>query len=91
MLVVGRRADIDTELLNLKQKASQLDIEIDSANGVFKKVTGQDALGARDIEIIPSYEIMRTEAGKPRLIRSDRSTALQPGDVVIIGLSKKSS
>lgn len=91
LLVLGRKADIDTELLGLEQRASQLEIEIDSANGLFKRFTGQDALGARDAEITPSYEVVRVEGGKSKVIPANRSTALQPGDVLLVGLSRKSS
>jgi protein involved in polysaccharide export with SLBB domain len=88
-LILGRDAERDTELLALEQKAALLEIEIESATGLYRRTTGQDALASRDAQHIgPSYEIVRVEAGKSRIVRADKSTALLPGDVVVIGFSR---
>lgn len=92
LLLLGRNAEVDSQLLNLEQKAAQLEIEIDSANGVYKRFTGQDALASRNPQALaPSYEIVRVEGGKSQVLKADRSTALLPGDVLMVSFVSNKS
>ena len=91
VLKLGRIAEIDTEILRLEQKASQLELELDSANGAFRRITGQELAGTRATRgPMTSYEIVRTEAGVSKVIKADRATLLQPGDVLMVNLGGSS-
>jgi hypothetical protein len=91
-LVLGRKAEIDMELLSLEQRTAQLEIEIESANGSYQRVTGQDAIATRSTQpVVATYEIVRVVAGKSTLISAGRSTALQPNDVLIVNLTRKNA
>jgi polysaccharide biosynthesis/export protein ExoF len=88
---LGRIAEIDTEVLRHEQRISQLELEIDSANGMFRRITGHDVVSTRASRAPSlSYEIIRTETGVSKVIRADRSTLLQPGDVVMVSLDGSS-
>ena len=89
-LLLGRKADIDAELVALKQRSAQLEIEIESANGAYQRATGRDAIASRAPEpMTPSYELVRVVGGKSTIIAADRSSLLQPNDVLVVNFSRK--
>lgn len=88
-LVLSRNADVNTQLLALEQKKAELEIAIESANGTYRRVTGQDAIASRVAEpLVPRYEIVRTEQGVSRFIKADPSTPLLPGDVIVVSYGR---
>ena len=88
-LTLGRKADIDSELMALEQKKVQLEIDIESANNVYRRATGQDAMTSRFGEpLVPRYEIVRVEEGSPRVVRAERGTPILPGDVVVVSFGR---
>ncbi len=90
VLVLGRAAEIDTEILGLEQKAGQLELDIESANDTYRRITGQNVLNTRDVHpVLLRYEIVRVEAGVSRVIKADRATMLEPGDVVMVSASDR--
>lgn len=91
-IVLGRNADIDQEMITLEQKAAQLDIEIESANSSYQRVTGQDAIASRSAQqTAPAYEIVRIVQGKSQVISAERGTSLQPNDVLVVNLLRKNA
>lgn len=91
-IVLARNAEIDGELLALEQKKVGFEMDIESANNMYKRVTGQDVNTSRSAEpILPRYEIVRSEGGKSEVIRADRSTAVMPGDVVVVSFGRPNS
>ncbi len=90
--VLGRRAEIDMELLSLEQRTAQLEIEIESANGSYQRVTGHDAIASRSTRpVVATYEIVRLVAGKSTVINAGRSTTLQPNDVLVVNFARKNA
>jgi chromosome segregation ATPase len=88
-IVLSRNAEIDTELLSLEQKKVSFEIDIDSANNVYRRMTGRDVNTARFAEpLVPRYEIVRTEAGKTQVLKADRSVQVLPGDVVVVSFGR---
>lgn len=88
-LVLGRKSEIDMQLLTLEQKKAELEIAIESANGDYRRTTGQDAIASRMGEpLVTRYQIVRSEAGRSRVIKADQSTALMPGDVVVVSYGR---
>lgn len=92
-IVLGRKADIDQEVITLEQRAAQLEIEIDSANSSYQRLTGQDAVATRSAQQpqLPSYEIVRIVQGKSQIINADRSTGLQPNDVLVVNFVRRNA
>ncbi|HPG89242.1 MAG TPA: polysaccharide biosynthesis/export family protein [Hyphomicrobium sp.] len=91
-IVLSRNAEIDGEILALEQKKVGFEMDIDSANSVYKRMTGQEVNTSRAAEpMIPRYEIVRAEAGKSQVIRADRATAVMPGDVVVVSYGRPDS
>lgn len=84
-----RRALIDTDLLKLERDAAQLEVEIEAAGPLPRKLakplSDADAAGAPKKDAV-IYEIVRTEAGGPRTITVDRNTLVKPGDMVVVSL-----
>lgn len=88
-VVLSRNAEINTELLSLEQKKVSFEIDIDSANNIYRRVTGRDVNTARFAEpLVPRYEIVRTEAGKTQVLKADRSVQVLPGDVVVVSFGR---
>ena len=92
-IVLGRKADIDQEVITLEQRAAQLEIEIDSANSSYQRMTGQDAVAMRSVSQpqLPSYEIVRVVQGKSQVINADRATGLQPNDVLVVNFIRRNA
>lgn len=83
------KAEHDMELLALEQKKADFEILIESANNVYRRATGQDAIASRIAEpLTAQYEIVRADGGKSSVIKADRSTPLLPGDVVVVSLGR---
>ena len=73
----------------LEQKKVQLEIDIESANNVYRRATGQDAMMSRFGEpLVPRYEIVRVEEGSPRVVKAERGTPILPGDVVVVSFGR---
>ena len=85
-VVIRGRAEIDTEILRLEGVASQLQLEVESANGAFRRITGHDLAARQTLAAHLSYEIVRTEGGSPSALNADKSTLLRPGDVVVVNI-----
>ena len=91
VLVLGQKAAIDTEILTLDQRAGQLELDIESANDSYRRLTGQEALKSRDAQpSVLRYEIVRAEGGNSQVIKADRGTLLRPGDVLMVSYADKS-
>lgn len=88
-LVLTRKADIDSEVLALEQKRVQFELDIESANNVYRRATGHDVVTSRLSEpLIARYEIVRSEGGASRVLKADRSTPVLPGDVVVVSFGR---
>ena len=81
-----RRAIIDTDLLKLERDAAQLELEIEAAGPLARKVNrpGADADGAKQEVLL--YEIVRQDGAAPKTLKADRNTLLRPGDMVVVSL-----
>jgi hypothetical protein len=83
-----RRALIDTDLMKLERDAAQLEVEIEAAGTLPRKLTrpmsDADADTPKKDTVI--YEIVRQEAGVPRTLTADRNTLVKPGDMVVVSL-----
>lgn len=91
-IVLGRKADIDQEVITLEQRAAQLEIEIESANSAYQRTTGQDAITTRSSpQAFPSYEIVRVVQGKSQVINAERATSLQPNDVLVVSFVRRNA
>lgn len=87
--VLGRRADIDTQLLTLEQKKAAIEIQMESASEAYRRVTGQDAITSRvSAPMVPQYQIVRSLAGRSTMIPATSATPLLPGDVVVVSLGR---
>lgn len=88
-IVLSRNAEIDTQLLALEQSKVAFEIDIDSANNVYRRATGKDVNTARFAEpLVPRYEIVRNESGRSQVLKADRSVAVLPGDVVVVSFGR---
>ena len=84
-VALSRNAEIDSELLALEQSKVGFEIDIDSANNLYRRVTGRDVSTARFAEpFVPRYEIVRSESGKLQVLKADRSVLVLPDDVVVV-------
>lgn len=91
-LVLSRNAEIDSEILALEQKKVGFEMDIESANSVYKRMTGQEVNTSRTAEpMIPRYEIVRADGNKSQVIKADRATAVMPGDVVVVSYGRPDS
>lgn len=92
-IALGRKADIDQEVITLEQRAAQLEIEIESANSSYQRLTGQDAVAMRSAHQpqLPSYEIVRIVQGKSQVINADRATGLLPNDVLVVNFIRRNA
>jgi hypothetical protein len=88
-LTQDRRALIDTDLLKLERDAAQLEVEIEAAGPLPRKLTkplsDQDAPGAPKKDAV-IYEIVRQDASGLKTIAADRNTPVRPGDMVVVSL-----
>lgn len=88
-IILGRKAEHDTEFLALAQKKAELEIAINSANENYRSATGQDAVSSASSEpLVTRYEIVRMEGGFSKVLRADRSTPVQPGDVIVVSVGR---
>jgi protein involved in polysaccharide export with SLBB domain len=83
-----RRALIDTDLMKLERDAAQLEVEIEAAGTLPRKLTkplsDQDADTPKKDSIL--YEIVRQDAGIPKTIVADRNMLVRPGDMIVVTL-----
>jgi protein involved in polysaccharide export with SLBB domain len=83
-----RRALIDTDLMKLERDAAQLEVEIEAAGTLPRKLTkplsDQDVDGPKKDSIL--YEIVRQDAGIPKTIVADRNMLVKPGDMIVVTL-----
>lgn len=92
VLRLQRDATIETERQRLNRDVAQLEIEVDSASSSFQKMTGRPALAfsSQLAQPLLSYEIIRNDANRPRTVQADASTALMPGDIVVVSVHEGS-
>jgi len=87
-LIRAREAEIDLELLNLEQNVAQLAIQLDTkgqgVNAILEGGTGNVVPTGTTPEAAPVYEIVRVVSGKTIVLPANRTTALEPGDVLIV-------
>jgi protein involved in polysaccharide export with SLBB domain len=83
-----RRALIDTDLMKLERDAAQLEVEIEAAGTLPRKITRplSDADADAPKKDVVIYEIVRQETGGPRTVTADRNTLVKPGDMVVVSL-----
>ncbi len=83
-----RRALIDTDLMKLERDAAQLEVEIEAAGTLPRKLTkplsDADTDGPKKDALI--YEIVRQDASGPKTIAADRNALVKPGDMVVVTL-----
>jgi polysaccharide biosynthesis/export protein ExoF len=88
-IVLIRNAEIDTELLALEQRKVAFEIDIDSANNIYRRVTGRNVNTSRFAEpLVPRYEVVRTEFGRSQVLKADKSFQVLPGDVVVVSMGR---
>ena len=83
-----RRALIDTDLMKLERDAAQLEVEIEAAGTLPRKITkplsDADAEGPKKDALI--YEIVRQDVSGPKTIPADRNALVKPGDMIVVTL-----
>jgi protein involved in polysaccharide export with SLBB domain len=83
-----RRALIDTDIMKLERDAAQLEVEIEAAGTLPRKLSkplsDQDADAPKKDSIL--YEIVRQDAGIPKTIVADRNMLVRPGDMIVVTL-----
>ncbi len=83
-----RRALIDTDLMKLERDAAQLEVEIEAAGTLPRKITkplsDADADGPKKDSIL--YEIVRQDASGPKTLLADRNMLVKPGDMIVVTL-----
>ncbi|MGI9424191.1 MAG: polysaccharide biosynthesis/export family protein [Hyphomicrobiaceae bacterium] len=85
-LVSGRQAEIDLELLNLEQRVSQLEIQLKNTQNRDERADEQGGPMVLGSELrSPTYEIVRVISGRSIVLKADRTSALLPGDVLVVG------
>lgn len=89
LFVRGRITEIDVELLDLEQRVGQLEIQLSSAlqelaTGAASSLGVGSATEVVAEEAPPKFEIIRRQGNSSVVVNADRTTALQPGDVLIV-------
>ena len=82
----GRAAEIDLELLDLEQRVGQLEIQLRTVPSPDNRDNEPgNAGGVPEVESdSPKYEIIRVQSGENVVLKADRTTALRPGDVLVV-------
>lgn len=83
-----RRALIDTDLLRLERDAAQLELELEAAGPLPRKISkplsDRDADGAKKEQLL--FEIVRQEGAVPKTHTAERNTPVKPGDMVVVSV-----
>ena len=84
--ISGRHAEIDVELLDLEQRVAQLKIQLNNGRQPEPSSIQQNGTAAEPgtARQGPRYEVVRVISGKSVVMKADRTTALVPGDVLVV-------
>ena len=81
-----RNAIIDTDLLKLERDAAQLELEIEAAGPIVRKITRPAADADGSTKEVVLYEIVRQDAAGAKTLPADRNTLLKPGDMLVVSV-----
>jgi hypothetical protein len=84
-----RKAEMETELLNLQRDIQKSAIDLETARNAERLLAREthDLESAADVDKRKSYTIMRRVDGATKQIEATKFTLVQPGDIVVVSLN----